>query len=401
MTSRLRGPAFALLAAAVGLAAAGRPAATAQDAKPGKLVMPPKPVREFKLPQLGTATIEASTFIEVDAARTQFKVTGKGLAAAVLDTGLNTKHVDFAGRVPVQKNFTTEGGADDATDTHGHGTNVAGILAANKDHVGMAPDAKLIPLKVLGEGGSLEPALQWVLDNHAPDKQNITVVNMSLSDGSNHTNPDAFAATESVRVLMRKLKDARVAVVVAAGNEFFPQNSKEGMGYPAIFPEAISVGAVYDAPIAEFTYANGAKVKTGTAGRITPFSQRLHPDTDPKKSFTDVFAPGAPVTSSGIDGPTGESIQSGTSQAAPVTAGTVLLMQEFYIRSTNERPTVDQLKKWLRDGAKKMKDGDDEDDNVQHPNPPKEYLQLNALGAMKAIERELGQKLLKGEVIKK
>jgi subtilisin family serine protease len=402
--SRFRAAALAFLVAALGFAAAGRPTATAQDAKPGKLVVPPPP-RQFPEPQLGESTLEATRFVRADDARVDFKVNGKGLTAAVLDTGLNTQHVDFAGRVPAQKNFTSEGGADDATDTHGHGTNVAGIIAANKDHVGIAPGASLIPLKVLGEGGSLEPALQWVLDNHKA--RSITVVNMSLSDRSNHTDPDAFAATEAVRVLIKKLKDERVAVVVAAGNEFYP-DSKEGMGYPAIFPDAISVGAVYDADnIGEFTYPNGAKVFKSAPGRITPFSQRLHPKTDPKKAFTDVFAPGAPVTSSGKDGPTGESIQSGTSQATPVTAGVVLLMQEYYLRSTNERPTVDQLKKWIREGAATIYDGKDDKenvtDNVKHPAPEnaKQYPRLDALGSMKAVQRELRLRLLKGEKIKK
>ena len=64
---------------------------------------------------------------------------------------------------------------------------MAGIIAAGKDHTGMAPGARIIPLKVLANqgGGGWEEiidALDWVLHNHAPDKENITVVNVSISD---------------------------------------------------------------------------------------------------------------------------------------------------------------------------------------------------------------------------
>jgi hypothetical protein len=56
-----------------------------------------------------------------------------------------------------------------------------------------------------------------------------------------------------------------------------------------------------------------------------------------------VFAPGAPVTSSGILGEHGESTQHGTSQTAPVTAGLVLLAQALHQRVTGELPTVDDV----------------------------------------------------------
>lgn len=392
--SNLRGPALVLWILVVWLALAAEPLAVAQD-KPGKIPRPPETV-QFKQTQLEPALIEASRFIRVVQARADFKVSGKGFTAAVLDTGLNAKHVDFKGRVVVQKNFTTDGGADDATDNDGHGTNVGGIIAADADHTGIAPGASLAPLKVLGpDGGSFDQinkALKWVLDNHK--MHSITVVNMSLGDEGNYASADGFGADE-VRKTIKALRDARVAVVVSAGNGYFTHQSKPGMSYPGIFPETVSVGAVYDANVGPFAYANGAKAKSTGPGRITPFSQRLHLDTS-AVARTDIFAPGAPVTSSGKDGPNGESIQHGTSQAAPVTAGVILLMQEYYFRTTTELPTVDQIESWLRDGGETITDGDDEDDNVEHSQ--KKYIRLDALGAMQAVNRELRLKLLQQKV---
>jgi hypothetical protein len=96
----------------------------AQD-RPGKIPKPP-PTVQFKEPQLGAALVEASRFIRVTDARDAFEVNGKGLTVAVLDTGLRTSHVDFAGRVVAQQNFTSDGPATDASDKDGHGTNVGG-----------------------------------------------------------------------------------------------------------------------------------------------------------------------------------------------------------------------------------------------------------------------------------
>ena len=143
-----------------------------------------------------------------------------------------------------------------------------------------------------------------------------------------------------LKSVARTCLKAKVPVVIAAGNHYYTHESQQGMAYPAIMRECVSVGAVYDAPEGAFGYNSGAVAYSSRAGQITPFSQRLHPDTN-SHTRTDIFAPGAPVTSSGILGEHGESTQHGTSQAAPVTAGLILLMQEFYQRVMDELPSVE------------------------------------------------------------
>src|SRR5689334_22263520 len=118
-------------------AGAPAPAAAARTIKPvpKPLQVPPSPIHALLL--------ETTRFIRADEARKTFDVNGKGLTAAVLDTGLRITHQDFTdvpGRVPAQRNFS--GGADDdVTDGNGHGTNVAGIIGANRLHIGIAPGA--------------------------------------------------------------------------------------------------------------------------------------------------------------------------------------------------------------------------------------------------------------------
>lgn len=333
--------------------------------------------------------IEIDQFLWVVQARNAFHVSGKGLVVAVLDTGLNTKHVDFTDRVLAQVNYTDDNGGanDDAADGQGHGTNVGGLIVANGDHIGIAPEAGIVPIKVLpnhGDGNftAIRKGLQWVIDHR--DEYNVTAVCMSLGNRQNYTS-DNFGE-DAIQQAIRTLREMKVAVVIAAGNDYFTHKSKQGMAYPAIFRECISVGAVYDADIGPFDYGNGLQAKSTRAGQITPFSQRLHKSVN-GDSYTRIFAPGSLATSSGIDGKHGESIQQGTSQATPVTVGIILLMQEFYQRMAGELPTVDQLVTWLERGGVLIHDGDDEDDTVT--NTKLDFVRVDALSALDAVRREI------------
>ena len=362
-------------------------------------IAPPEAPVQFDEPQLAFLP-QVDEFLWVSQTRQAFGVTGKGRTVAVLDTGLNTAHVDFAGRVVAQRNFTADnnGNDDDATDGQGHGTNVTGIIAARGDHIGIAPGANVIPLKVLpnksgGDFNWVDQALQWVIDHR--EEHGISAVCMSLGDSANYTSDDfglsIFSIRTRIRSRIRTLRDARVPVVIAAGNDYFKHGSKQGMSFPAILRECVSVGAVYDAVEGGFRYASGAVANASKPGQITPFSQRLHESVN-AVTHTRIFAPGAPVTSSGIGTPHGESVQHGTSQATPVVVGLILLMQEFYHRVRKELPTVDDLILWLQRGGVAIFDGDDENDNVQHTQLT--FTRSDALSALDAVRRHLQKQML-------
>ncbi len=354
-------------------------------------LIPVDPPVQFDTLQFGLALKQVETLIRAREARETFEVNGSGLTAAVVDTGLRTTHVDFAGRVVAQLNLTSDNGDDEdnADDGNGHGTNVGGIVVANGDHTGMAPGANILPIKVLSNdgGGSFDAvadALQWVLDHR--DTFNITSVCMSLGAGDNETGDQGLDDDDPIRERILALRERDVAVVIAAGNDYFTHGSAQGMSYPGIIRQCVSVGAVYDDFEGEFAYANGARAFSASPDQITPFSQRLHESVHPD-CRTDIFAPGAPVTSSGINNDHGESVQQGTSQAAPVVAGVILLMQQFHLRLTGRLPTVDQLVEWMRRGGVDINDGDDEDDNVGHTGL--DFPRISAFGALEAIRREL------------
>ena len=385
-----------LLAMAVSVALAQGPRGT---------IPPIKKLPQRHQPAFQAQLVKASAFIHVVEARQRFGVDGTGLAVAVLDTGLNTDHVDFAGsgRIPAKFNFTSDDKGDAATitDGNGHGSNVGGIVVAHGDHTGIAPGANIVPLKVLDNNGggdfsAIEKALDWVLQHHT--EFNITVVNLSLGGSNNFADDSAFAG-DGIRAKIQQLRDQKVATVIAAGNEWFRFNPRsggdglvrQGMSFPGICREAISVGAVYDQKLTgPITYDGGASTNIIAPERITPFSQRLHLSVD-AVNRTDVFAPGAPVTSSGNQGAHGESVEHGTSQASPVTAGVVLLLQAFYEKhkGKGQRPSVDDLETWLGRSATTpvVTDIDDGQDNVLHTGLA--FPRLDALVALQAASDQI------------
>ncbi|HEX6374420.1 MAG TPA: S8 family serine peptidase [Allosphingosinicella sp.] len=339
--------------------------------------------------------LESSRLIRVREARQLFNVDGEGTAVAVLGTGLRTTHSDFGGRVAAQRNFTTDRGGDpgDAGDGHGHGTHVAGIVCAGGVHVGMAPGARIVPLKVLGDDGrgrfeDVARALQWVIDHR--EAHAISAVCLALGDGGNHRS-DAGFADDAIGRRVRALSRLGTVCCIAGGEDYYVHGSAQGMAYPAILRDCVSVGAVYDADEGGFRYACGAEAFGTGPDRIAPFAQRLHEKVG-GACATDIFAPGAPMVSSGILGDCGESVQHGTSQATPVVAGIVLLLQSLHRRSTGRLPPVADVRRWLLRGAVPLEDGDDEQDNVLHTGLT--FSRVDALASLQACAKDVARRAL-------
>ncbi len=398
---------------------AGIPMLNAQD-RPKNCVRVPAPA-QFEPAPFAANLIQVDAVVRATQARQQFNVTGRGLTVAVLDTGLRTSHIDFRpnpgtpARVLAQRNFTTDNGDDqnNASDGQGHGSNVCGIVCADggaAGHTGMAPGANIIPIKVLdnlGDGSfmAIEQGIDWVIANRT--QFNISVVNMSLGSPGNIDLDDPFP-TDSLRQKIQQLRTNNVAVVISAGNGYFNNGSQSGMAYPGIFPECVSVGAVYDADIGgPINYVSGAIANTTGRDRVCPFSQRRFKVPNPTTGLdtgTDIFAPGAAVISTGFQSDTAFSVpEHGTSQAAPAIAGIILLMQEYHRNLTRTSatdegvlPSVDDLERWLRRGSVPIVDGDDEDDNVTNTN--KTFRRVDAVLALSSVSAHVANELVKERV---
>jgi subtilisin family serine protease len=360
------------------------------------LQAPPAAAMLLSVPELGLSDAgfkallaEAGPAIRAPEARAAFSVTGAGLTAAVIDTGINYLHADLGGGFGPA--YRVVGGYDyvnnDGDPWYGggstHGTHVAGIIASgNAVYQGIAPGADIASLRVLDNGGSgtgaaVDSALQWVLDHH--DALNIGVVNMSLGDGGNY---QSMLGSDSTRALIGQLYGRNVPVVVAAGNSFYNFGSVQGMGYPAIIPETISVGALWDQSGFNVAWSSGARDFNSLAGRPVSFSQRLSAQ-DGGPFATDIFAPGAFITSTGAG--SGFEGKGGTSMAAPVVSGAILLAQELYLDRFGVLPRIADLTHWLRFGAVAFVDSEDGGTRDNVANTGDLFYRLDVLGLLNQV----------------
>lgn len=207
---------------------------------------------------------------------------GAGARVAVLDTGVDCAHPDLAPNCAKGHNVLNPRLPPD--DDKGHGTHVSGIIAGAlnwKGVAGMAPEATILPVKVLNSSGSgkvseIIEGMTWAVKNKAD------IINMSLG---------APKFSEAQGKAVKAARAAGVLVIAAAGNDGGAVN------YPAAYPEALAVTALaFDNTLAAFSC---------------------------KGPETDFIAPGVRIFSSAPGG----SFQAanGTSQAAPHVSGLAAL----------------------------------------------------------------------------
>lgn len=291
----------AAMAAAVVLMAATHvlalPATTAR-ADSGQCTFPSKPYRgrPWALQRVNLDELWAQS-------------TGKGVRVAVIDTGVDIKHPQLKPAVDASKgkNYLPtknakgekieRGDNRGTTDTVGHGTRVAGIIAArpakNTGFVGLAPDATIIPMKqnnAEGDGTAttLARAIRDAVDAGAG------VINIS-QDTANAVRPD-----DRLEQAVNYALDQDVVVVASAGNDGLGGDSKAT--YPASYEGVLAVAA------------------SDRNNERAPFSQA--------GEFIGVAAPGVDMVSTVPGG--GHCSDNGTSFSAPYVAGVAALLKAKY-----------------------------------------------------------------------
>ncbi|MBI2387046.1 MAG: S8 family peptidase [Elusimicrobia bacterium] len=231
---------------------------------------------------------------------------GKGVKVAVIDTGIDAGHPELSGSVDggYSAITKTENPAD-YQDDNGHGSHVAGTIAAKKDGkgvVGVAPKARLYAVKVLDADGSGN--LSDVIDGIVwAAKNKMDVANMSLG---------APVDSEAMKRAVRFARGSGVVIVAAAGN------SGGSVGFPGAYEDTIAVAA------------------SDSNDKLAGFSSR-----GPEVDF---IAPGVDVLSAKMGG--GFASYSGTSMAAPHVAGlAALAVSQGYVGLNGPDGVFAQLKK--------------------------------------------------------
>jgi serine protease len=217
--------------------------------------------------------------------------TGAGVKVAVIDSGVDATHPDLQGNVLSGFDAITDR-AGSTTDRHGHGTHVAGTIAAvtgnNVGVTAVAPDVKILPVKVLSDSGSgnmsdTAEGIIWAADNGAQ------VINMSLG------------STSKVAAVSNAISYARskgVTVIAAVGND---REKGSPTSYPAADAGVIGVAA---------TDSNDRIGHYSTAG-----------------NYVDVAAPGTNILSTYPGGQ--YKTMMGTSMAAPHVAAVAALLKSY------------------------------------------------------------------------
>ncbi|OGD35330.1 hypothetical protein A2W39_03155 [Candidatus Azambacteria bacterium RIFCSPHIGHO2_01_46_10] len=193
---------------------------------------------------------------QIDAELAWSTTTGSGIKVGIIDTGIDKFHPDLIDNIKGGINFVIQKGIVSPTqwnDDNGHGTHVAGTVAAVNNTIGVigaAPQSNLYAIKVLDKRGSgylsdVIAGIQWATAN------GIQVINMSLGTSSN---------IQSFHDAVIAAKNAGIIVVAAAGN------SGGSVNYPAAYPEAIAVSAIDNAETIAYWSSRGPEVDLAAPG---------------------------------------------------------------------------------------------------------------------------------------
>ncbi len=227
---------------------------------------------------------------------------GNGVTVAILDTGVDESHPELAGKIVAAATFDVAGGAvpvKPSTDTHYHGTHVAGIVAGS--HVGVAPGARLYAAAMIpgGNGTTWDfiVALEWAAANPA-----VQIVNMSA--GLVGFYPEMSGA-------VRDLMHVGILPIFAVGNE--------GRGVtrsPGNYDTPLSIGAC-DRQRRVASFSGGGTMVVDNHQYVVP----------------DLVAPGVDIYSC-VPGGQYRSLD-GTSMATPMVSGLAALLLEKHPSATN------------------------------------------------------------------
>ena len=257
-------------------------------------------------------------------------ITGVDETACIIDSGIDFTHPDLVG-----KNKTcvidcfNQACTEDCSigDDNGHGTHVAGIVAAVGVKNGVGPNISLIGVKVLdlnGNGHStnaeadLTNAINWCVENRIA--YNISVISMSLGTLSLYTSTCDSTFTSSWTKAINNATTYNISVVSATGNDA----SSTGINAPACIANSVAVGGTDDN---DDFYANTNK-----------------------NALTDFFAPGVGIISTVPTGgcllcdASGYKSLTGTSMSTPHVSGAFALIRHFYRLQSSRVLTPNEIK---------------------------------------------------------
>ena len=223
--------------------------------------------------------------------------TGKGVRVAVIDSGVNSMHEDFAG-TSFDSGYNVLNGSHDVTDENGHGSIVCGVLAETKDNgigfAGLTPDVTIVPIKCFGKSEQTDISYIVSAIYAAVDDYGCDVINLSLGTTEN---------SSAIRQAVEYAANKGVIVICAAGND-----GKTTYNYPAAYDCVVGVGSI------------------DKGGAVSSFSQ--------KNDSVYVVAPGSNIYGPSYASKTGYAKGSGTSFSSPHVAAAAVILKQHAPQAT-------------------------------------------------------------------
>jgi len=215
--------------------------------------------------------------------------TGRNIKIGVIDTGIDFHHPALRGSILPGINLVDP--SRPPIDDNGHGTHIAGTIAAsNPNHgmIGVAPHSLIVPVKAFDENGSayvsdIAYAIDWCVRNK------VNIINMSFG---------MRTKSKSMLNAVNRAYQKGVVIVASSGND----SKRKSIDYPARFQNTIAVGA------------------TNEQRKIPPFSNR--------GIYIDIYAPGDRIVSAWLNNSYHE--MNGTSMATSHVSGAIAILLELY-----------------------------------------------------------------------
>lgn len=302
---------------------------------------------------------------------------GQGQTICVIDSGVDYTHPDLGNCTEAEflsgncskviggYDFCGDDSAcisedNNPLDVNGHGTHVAGIIAANGFIQGVAPESRLVALKVCNSSGDcflpdIKAGINWCVNNAS--KYNISVISVSIGSGLYSEECDEYYDGDNIPEgsgsldLVSSINNAisnNISVVFASGND----GSSTGISAPACIQNVTSVGA------------------TDKSDNVASYSNR--------NEILDLLAPGSTINSTYL---LGYASGSGTSMAAPHVAGAIALLLNYKETQENSFSTPNQLLNALNNSGELIYD----------PSSNRNYSRINVYSALLEIDNKSPQ----------